>query len=48
MNIQNPVDIALGEGVLQDTAQNLRTFFEKTPMNYITECLAAPRHQNDE
>jgi hypothetical protein len=47
MNIQNPVDIALGEGVLQDSAQKLRNFFENTPMNYITECVAAPKH-NDE
>jgi hypothetical protein len=42
MNIINPVDIALGQGILQNGAKFLRNWFDKTPMKYVTECLAAP------
>jgi len=31
--------------MIQDFVQNLRNSFENTPINYLTECFAAPAHE---
>jgi hypothetical protein len=42
LNIINPVDIALGQGILQNGAKSLRNWFQGTPFTYATDCFAAP------
>lgn len=46
MNIQNPLDIAIGQGIIHNFAKTLRKTFENTFLSFITNCLAAPENEN--
>jgi hypothetical protein len=46
LNYQNPVDVALGQGSLQDFAQHVRDKNAgKIPASWFTDCLAAPKSE---
>jgi len=46
LNYQNPVDVALGQGSLQDWAQKVRDNHPgDIPADWLTDCLAAPEQE---
>ena len=46
LNYQNPVDVALGQGSLQDWAQKVRDKHSgDVPADWLTDCLAAPEQE---
>jgi len=42
MNIINPLDVAVGEGVFLNMSIDLRDMLEKAGLKNIADCLAAP------
>lgn len=46
LNYQSPIDVAMGEGLLQDIAQRVRDKNEDSfPAALLTDCLAAPEEE---
>ncbi len=46
-NLQNPIDVAIGEGSLQNATEALWSWIETThpKWDFVADCMAAPAHE---